>query len=145
MLNANEEARLDSLSRLFRATFRDRLPDAAAIESFDDRLVVTIPAKHPATGDVVVRLDGDEVTISIGSHFHCHFDVHFDEERPLTERERLAAIRAVDFITGFLADGMILRVRREGDSVVAAEVSPLRDIKRPPVAGETDYLWSGPR
>src|SRR5687767_7169197 len=77
---------------------RRRLPDVHPREQFTDRLVVTVPALHPETGDIVARLDGDEVTVSLGEHFHCHFETYIDETGSLAERERLAAERAVDFI-----------------------------------------------
>ncbi len=62
MLQSKDEARLDSLAREFRTVFRQRLDNVRPREEFTDRLVVTVPALHPETGDIVVWLDGDEET-----------------------------------------------------------------------------------
>jgi len=87
MLEPRDEARLDSLAVEFRSAFRRRLPDVHPREQFTDRLVVTVPALHPETGDIVARLDGDDVTVSLGEHFHCHFETYIDETGSLAERE----------------------------------------------------------
>jgi hypothetical protein len=144
MLQSKDEARLDSLARKFRAVFQQRLGDMQPREEFTDRLVVTVPALHPETGDIVVWLDGDEVTVGIGEHFHCHFETYLDEGVPQAHREGLATERAVEFIEAFLADSIVLRVRREGGRVVSAGTHPVDTQQASPDAGETDYLWSGP-
>lgn len=144
MLQPNDEARLDSLARDFRRVFHQRLGHVNAYEEFTDRLVVTIPASHSDTGNIVVWLDGDEVTVGIGEHFHCHFETYLDEGLPGAERERLAAERAVDFIASFMADSIVLRVTRERGRVVSAGTYPVDTLDAPPKADEIDYFWSGP-
>jgi hypothetical protein len=124
---------------------RRRLPGVDASEAFTDRLVVTIPARHLETGAIIVWLDGDEITIGIGEHYHCHFETSLDEGVPQTESERLAAQRAVDFIAEFMADSIVLRISREGGRVVSVEARAA-DVPRPsPGPNETDYVWSGPK
>ena len=144
MLQSKDEARLDSLAREFRTVFQQRLDNVRPREEFTDRLVVTVPALHPETGDIVVWLDGDEVTVGIGEHFHCHFETDLDGGVPQADRERLAVERAVEFIEAFMADSIVLRVRREGGRVVSAGTHPVDTQEASPDANETDYLWSGP-
>jgi len=145
MLQPKDEARLDSLARAFRTVCRQRLSDVQPREEFTDRLVVTVPALHPETGDIVVWLDGDEVTVGIGEYFHCHFETDEAEGVPQAERERLAAERAVEFIASFMAGSIVVRVRRERGRVVSAGTHPVDTQRSAPDADETDYLWSGPR
>ena len=145
MLQLEDEARLDPLAREFRAAFRRQLADKDSYEEFTDRLVVTIPALHPETGSIIVWLDGDEVTVGIGEHFHCHFETYLDETVAPDERNRVAAERAVEFIANFMSDSIVLRVQREGDRVASAGTFSVEAPHAPPGAREIDYLWSGPR
>jgi len=145
MLQSKDEARLDALAREFRRVLQQRLKHISLREEFTDRLVVTIPGAHPETGDIVVWLDGDEVTVGIGEHFHCHFETYLEEGQPQVERERLAAERAVDFIASFMSDSIVLRVTREGGRVVSAGAHPVDALNAPPNSDIAEYLWSGPR
>jgi hypothetical protein len=145
MLKSEDEGRLDSLAREFRAAFQRRLPHVDACEEFADRLVVTIPALHPETGAIVVWLDGDEVTVGIGKHFHCHFETYLDQGIPEAQRARLAAQRAVDFIALFMADAIVLRISRQRGRVVSAMTVAPTTLESSPGPNETDYLWSGPK
>jgi hypothetical protein len=78
MLQFEDEVRFDPLAREFRAAFQRRLADLQVREEFSNRLVVTIPALHPETGNIAVWL-GDEVTVGIGEHFHASLRHTLDE------------------------------------------------------------------
>ena len=144
MLGPEQESRLDSLSREFRAALLHRLPDLKYREEFTDRLVVTIPAHHPETGAITVWLDGDEVTVGIGEYFHTHFEAYLVErtEPTQTERERGAAARAVAFIADFMADEIVLRISRDGRYASTSHRSIQKGLPGPE---EVEYLWSGPK
>lgn len=144
MLQPNDDVRLDALAREFRTVFQQRLGHVNAQEEFTDRLIVAIPASHRETGNIVVWLDGDEVTVGIGEHFHCHFETYLDDSIPQVERERLAVARAVDFIASFMADSIVLRVSRERGRIVSVTALPLDTLEAQPNSEETDYWWSGP-
>jgi hypothetical protein len=143
--NFEDEARLNPLAREFRAAFRRQLAHKASAEEFTDRLVVTIPALHPETGNIVVWLDDDEVTVGIGEHFHCHFETYVDDTVAPDDRNRVAAERAVEFIGNFMSDSIVLRVEREGGRVASAGTFSGAAPHAPPGPHEIDYLWSGPR
>jgi hypothetical protein len=145
MLQFEDEVRLDPLAREFRAAFQRRLADLQVREEFSDRLVVTIPALHPETGNIVVWLDGDEVTVGIGEHFHCHFETYLDEAVTAGERDRVAAEQAVEFVANFLADSIVLRVQYEDGRVGSASAFSVDSPHSPPGPQEIDYLWSGPK
>jgi hypothetical protein len=145
MLQFEDENRLNSLAREFRAAFHRRLAHLQPREEFTDCLVVTIPAVNPETGDIVAWLDVDEVTVGIGEHFHCHFETDLDEDVAPDERARVTAERAVDFITKFMTDSIVLRVHRDGSRVVSAGTFLVETPHPPPGAQERDYVWSGPK
>ena len=154
-LRPEDEERLDLLSREFRAELQRRLPNVAVHEEFTDRLIVTIPARHPDTGPIRVRLDRDEITVGVGEYFHCHFETFLDSDAAIPEdqRARVAAERAVDFISEFLADAIVLRVNKRAGFASAiwlfrpgAQSSIITTSNADSAReDETEYLWSGPR
>jgi hypothetical protein len=143
MLTPDQEARLDPLARAFLTVLRSRIDPRLYRAEFTDRLTVTFPARHPETGDLVVRVGGDDVTVSIGLGFHTHFPT-FMEELPVDKWERAAAEEAIDYIEEFLADRIVLRLHfvsgfRSGGTF------PVDSAAEPPAPGDREYLWSGPR
>jgi hypothetical protein len=145
MLTPDQEGRLDSLEREFLGVLRSRIDPRLYRAEFTDRLKVTFPAKHPETGDLVVRLDGDEVTVSIGLGFHTHFPTFPEDEGSVEERERAAAEEAIDYIEGFLADRIVLRLRFKNGEIRSGGTFPVDYPEKPLARGEKEYLWSGPR
>jgi hypothetical protein len=159
MLRPEEEAKLDSLSRLFRAAFQRRFAHVPHREEMVDCLVVTLPAPTQETGDITVWLEGDEVTVAIGKHYHRHFETYLRDE-PVEIQERDAVESALDFIEEFITEKLFLRVSRKGERIVSAA---LLSVDSPDGAQswlivpggdagpddddwhEADYVWSGPR
>src|SRR5882724_5592448 len=111
MLTPEQIAGLDGLSLALIDEFRRMLPSAGRKEEITDRLEVTIPSIHPEVGDIVARLDGDEITVSIGEHFHCHFSTYLQDSLSSDEVERATAREAVEYIADFMAGDMILRLQ----------------------------------
>lgn len=156
MLRPDEEAKLDPLAVLFRAAFQDRFAHLRYDEEFTDRLTITIPAHHQETGDIVVWIDGDEVTVGIGEYFHTHFEAYLGSEPPEEVDRRLATEHALDFIESFMTERTFLRVYMKGGKYVGASIIP---ADRPEAARSTllnlllgynrrqeiDYFWSGPK
>jgi hypothetical protein len=144
VLTRAHEERLDSLARQFLNVLRSRTDLGPYQAEFTDRLKVTFPARHPETGNLVVRLDYDEVTVSIGDGFHTHFPT-FGEDIPIDQREQAAVEEAVAYIEDFLADRLVLRLRLKNGMVRSGETFPIDAEAKPLGPGERDYLWSGPR
>jgi hypothetical protein len=144
MLTREQEERLDSLAREFLSVLRSRIDARLYRAEFTDRLKVTFPARHPETGDLVVRLDGDEVTVSIGLGFHCHFPT-FKEDLPVDKWEQAAAEEAIDYIAEFLADRTVLRLHFVNGEIRSAGTCPVGCPAEPLAPGDKEYLWSGPR
>ncbi|HWI62489.1 MAG TPA: hypothetical protein VNT75_11660 [Symbiobacteriaceae bacterium] len=155
VLSPADEARLDSLARSFQTAFQNRFADVEYLEEFMDQLIVTIPAKHPETGDVVVWLDADEITVGIGPHFHRHFEAYLQQGMTTEEQEREAVEGALDFIEEFIAEKTFLRIFRTdigdpaGASVLRADApGQTSTMINAGVRGDwtaQDYVWSGPR
>jgi hypothetical protein len=143
MLTPDQEARLDSLAREFLSLLRGRIDVGLYRAEFTDRLKVTFPARHPETGDLVVRLDGDEVTVLIGWGFHTHFPT-FGEDLPVDKREQAIAEEAIDYIEDFLADRTVLRLHVQNGEIRSAETFPIDYATKALAPGDKDYLWSGP-
>ena len=145
MLRRDQEAGLDSLAREFLSVLRSRIDARLYRAEFTDRLKVTFPARHPETGDLVARLDGDEVTVSIGLGFHTHFPTYPEDEPSLDKREQAAAEEAIDYIEEFLADRIVLRLHVKNGEIRSAETFPIDYAAKPLASGDKEYLWSGPR
>jgi hypothetical protein len=144
MLTRDQEERLDPLAREFLSVLRIRIDPQLYRAEFTDRLKVTFPARHPETGDLVVWLDGDEVTVAIGLGFHTHFSTDTDE-LPVDRRAQAAAEEAIDYIGEFLADRIVLRLHFVNGEIRSAGTFPINSAANPPARGDKDYLWSGPR
>jgi len=145
MLTPDQERRLDSLEREFLSVLRSRFDPRLYQAEFTDRLRVTFPAKHPETGDLVVRLDGDEVTVSIGLGFHTHFPTFVPDELPPDKRDQAAAEEAVEYIEEFLADRIVLRLHFKNGEIRSGGTFAVDYPEKPPGPGDKEYLWSGPR
>jgi hypothetical protein len=147
VLTPDQEARLDSLAREFLSVLRSRIDPRHYRAEFTDRperLKVTFPARHPETGDLVVRVGGDDVTVSIGLGFHTHFPT-FMEELPVDNWERAAAEEAIDYIEEFLADRIVLRLHFKNGEIRSGGTFSVDHPAKPLARGEKEYLWSGPR
>lgn len=143
MLTHEEFMNLDGLSQAFLNAFRSALPNVSHKEGVTDRLEVIIPARSPEVGDIVARLDGDEVTVSIGDYFHCHFSTFMLEGLSPDEAEREAAREAVEYIADFMADEVVLRLHFDGGRFQMSETYH-RDIEVEPLGpGDREYVWSG--
>ena len=144
MLTHEEFMNLDGLSQVFLNTFRRMLPNVNHKEEVTDRLEVTVPAQSPDVGDIVARLDGDEVTISIGDYFHCHFSTFLQEGLSPAEAESEAAREAVEYIADFMADEVILRLHFTGGRFRMSETYHREVDVKPPAPEDREYVWSGP-
>jgi hypothetical protein len=144
MLTQEQIASLDALSGAFLDEFRRMLPIAAHKEEITDRLEVTIPSIHPEVGDIVARLDGDEITVSIGQHFHCHFSTYLQDRSSADNVERATAREAVEYIADFMAGDVILRLQFEGESLRSSETYYRHIEVKPPGPDDREYGWSGP-
>ena len=145
MLDANQLARLSPLARRFRMLFVELLPEVAHSETFTDHYELVIQAAHEEVGPLHVRDDADELTISVGAH-HWHVPLYMYEEAPEPERIAQAAERAVTDVRNVLQHRTVLRVtRRDGHIVRTMSYSIDYLGVEPAAAGDSEYLWRGPR
>jgi hypothetical protein len=134
------------LAQRFRTLFKAQLGHLPHTESFTDRYEVAVPAPNADLGELRVRDDGDELTISVGPH-HWHVSLYQFEEEAEERRADLVAETAVDDVRRVVDGRTVIRVQRRADGSVGTTSS--LDVeyanKRPAAADEVEYLWSGPR
>jgi hypothetical protein len=128
----------DSLSKIFLADLESHISDCRNFIVKSDRLELIIPAKSQETGELHIWVDGDEITVGIGQHFHTHFDT-FSNFATLAEREKEASRQASQFIQDVLADKVIIYVseRSAGCYSVGSKGEAL--VK----PGDKKMVWSG--
>ncbi len=93
---------------------RERLAQlgVATEQRGDSELVVR--AVHDEVGDVVVRIQQTEVTVSIGKHFHCHFDI--DDNATETWDD------VSQFVADVVGDRIVMTVKYHGSKPVQARM-----------------------
>jgi hypothetical protein len=145
MLSNEQLNRISPLARHFREQFSREFAQVAYVEEFTDRYELAIPPAHPEVGELRVRDDGDELTISVGPH-HWHVPLYLYEDAPEPERARLAAGAAVDGVRDVLEERTILRVTHRGGHLASTQsYSVDHPGVRPPTAEDKEYTWTGPR
>lgn len=135
---------MESLFTHFLKEFQIRLPDVEFLNGSSPDPVLTIPAKNLETGSIQVWDDGDELTIGIGKHFHCHYDLNgftFDEISQ-EEAEKKCIDSAIDFIVEFLADEAILYVRFTNNKPSESGVVSYKNLNSIH-SNAKKYVWSG--
>lgn len=75
---------------------RSRLAHAAIVSENISETALMVKAVNREVGDIVIRTDGGEVTVSLGDHFHQHFD----SSPTLAERTSDVLQFILDFVTG---------------------------------------------
>ena len=145
MLDGDQLASLSPLAQQFRSMLTGQLAGVTHTEEFTDRYELVIAPVHPDVGELRVRDDGDELTVSVGLH-HWHVPVYLYEEKPEDRRIVLAAESAVDGVRDLLEGRTVLRItRRRGQVVHTTSYSiDYADIS-PAGPDDTEYLWTGPR
>jgi hypothetical protein len=133
------------LGQRFRALFLQQLAYLPYAEEFTDRYELSIPAAHPEVGELRVRDDADELTISVGPH-HWHISLYMFDAEPEERRIELAAGTAVDDLRRFVEGRTVLRVEhRNGQVRSTMSYDPDSAAVELPTENETEYLWTGPR
>lgn len=138
---------LNSLSRVFLSELERCVANGMFFARQTDHLIVTIPAKSPEVGDLTVHLDGDEVIVNVGPHYHTHFETYTIEAETPEARELEAAKDAVRFIRDVLDEKVRFRGQfAHGRCLNFSSWYPEKSegIRRLLGADEViDYAWSG--
>ncbi len=83
------------------------------------------------------------MTVCIGEYFHCHFSAFLQDNYPSDEANREAAEQAVEFVSDFLADKIILRLNIENGALRMSQTY-YRDMEeKAPASEDREYVWSG--
>jgi hypothetical protein len=144
MLDQSCLGQLSQLARLFRERFHARLQTVVHEEHFTDRYELVIRAAHPDVGELRVRDDGDELTISLGPH-HWHVPSFHEGELVGSMLDDVVE-GAVQKIEDVLLHRTILRVSwRNGQIRSTMTYSVNHEGVAPVAEWEKDYVWRGPR
>lgn len=77
MLTDEQLSKLDKLPQEFARQFKQTLPEVEYHVKHTPTLEITIPAKHPEVGNILITFEGEEVTVYAGEYHHCHFSPFF--------------------------------------------------------------------
>ena len=147
MLTDDELSRLSPLAQQFRKQFFYSFPTLPHREEFTDCYELIVPAAHPDVGDLRVRDDEEELTLSVGPH-HWHVTLsHFDEQpqEPQIPFAAGAANAAIDDLRAILGNVTIFRMRQaNGRSEHTMSYGPEYPRRLPLQPGEREYRWTGP-
>lgn len=148
--NDNQLASFDILSRRFVDEFRRRFVLEDISETITSRPEIHIPAASKAVGNLVVYLDGDEVTVEVGELYHRHFS--FWEYGSALNDESINPVvdEALEFIRQVMADKIVFRLFFRDGRIAGATAgqNPTNAIVDGPsgLSGLLfrDFRWSGP-
>ena len=70
--------------------------------------LLRVPACENGVGDLVVRDDGEELTVLVGPNDHCHFEAYC-EQGTQEVREQRAAENALEWVQAILDDQIVFR------------------------------------
>jgi hypothetical protein len=134
------------LAAAFHELFRSAVSDARHTATFEgEQLVLSLPAAHPAVGELTIWIDADEITVGIGEHFHCHFPTYLHDEPTSNAAEQEAAQEAAAFVRDVLDNRVVLHLHSEAGQVRWSGTYHLdRYPQRKNDRGTRQYLWSGP-
>jgi hypothetical protein len=95
------------------------------------------------SANLEIQVDGDEITMYLGHHTHCHFSLYMVDTDPDPE-EKISA-EAVKLLTDLLDDRVVIWSQivggkpTSGGSYYLGEKQTLRPV------GAESFLWSGKR
>jgi hypothetical protein len=105
-LDEHTISKLDLLSQAFLRKVRLALSGVPYSEEVTDQLRITVPAPSAVIGDLEIHVDGDEITIYLGHHTHCHFSLYMADKDP--DPEEKISEEAVKFLTDLLDDRVVI-------------------------------------
>jgi hypothetical protein len=145
MMRLDEEmiSKLDLLSRAFLRRARVALSGVPFREEVTDGLRITVPCRSEMVGDLKIHLDGDEITMYLGRHTHCHFSLYMVAKDPDPE-ERISA-EAVRFLTDVLNDQVVIWSKTVDGKPGSGGSYRLDAEPRLKPSGADCFLWSGKR
>lgn len=109
--------------------------------------ILRVPATAPEVGEIVVRNDGDELTVYVGHIDHRHFEVPCATGATEQDRQREVAADVAGWIQDILAERVRFRVEFEAGRLVGCSSRHTEDHDGGRRLTRTDqvreYTWSG--
>ncbi len=130
-----QEQFIESLSRV--------MPDAQYIRENahpEYGQAITIPARHPEVGDLVIEVEDDDIRVHIGNITHCHFNWYPNDGVDTELGQSTMIQEAVEFLNSAIHDRVVFwRGWWMDGSFPYDEFVTMRRKRR-----VRYYLWSGP-
>ena len=105
-------------------------------------VIAVFPAAHPSVGDVTIRDDGNEATVSIGIITHQHFNP-YDSSLSANQLAAWVTEEVVAFLEQLFADRILLQKGRTTNWGRMQRIGDGEDI--PAIRDDCfAFLWSGP-
>ncbi len=130
--------------------FLENLPDGLrAFATNREPLILEVPAVNWEVGNLAVFDDDVELTIVIGKLTHRHIDTYTTSEQNELERQRRAALEAIDWIKDILADRIKFRCEySDGRLLSDSSWNCSSEHDEPGILLEStdevrEYVWSG--
>jgi hypothetical protein len=144
MIRLDEEtiSKLDLLSQVFLRKARVVLSGIPCREEVTDRLRITVPGRS-VIGDLEIYLDGDEITMYLGHHTHCHFSLYMVDKDP--DPEEMISAEAVKFLTDLLDDRVVIWSQTVDGKPMSGGSYYLGAKQTLKSSGADSFLWSGKR
>ena len=122
-----------------KALRRLRLRVAGLQSHPSDAKILLIPAAHPDVGDVEIRDDEDELTVSVGTISHAHFNTFGEDISEEASADQIAE-NVASLLIDLVNDRVVLWSHQgAGGWRTFDEGEPLEFEPR-----AQNYLWSGP-
>jgi hypothetical protein len=128
------------LRALVTAILRERLPMLPLV--FTDEPIFATLVGHHAIGDLTLRDDGDEVTLSIGRLTHHHFNP-YDASLDETAAAEWIGAELSQFLESLAADRVLIWRELVGGSGGCRVLEAGEPLPKPGIGVEY-FVWSGP-
>jgi len=134
---------LKPLPRKLLAAFREAFPDLGHSEAVDRGTpLLTVPARHPESGDLRLWLQSDEVAIGVGERFHTHVATYLYDFADLGAKEDAVVEEVIDYVRDVLADRVVMSAHASNRW---ARMEHLEHAPTgPPEPDVIRLVWSGP-
>jgi len=135
----------EALAEEFSKRFRVKCPEVRFSWKEASGPAMTVPAAHPDVESMTITFDDEELTVQIGAHYHCHFDLFRYGLGGERAKDTEQIDPALDWIRSFLDGHIVLEIRKVDGRYAGGSTYPsagLDDARVPP--GFERFTWSGP-
>jgi hypothetical protein len=130
------------ITQTLLSALRTHFPNRELLLGTPPDPVISIPAQHPAVGNVSIWDDGDEVTLEIGDITHGHFGVY--DTSGAEELAQAVTEQVIAFLDTLFTDRVLLWKARSGGAGGWHVLDAAHPFTYQLPANAQCFLWSGP-